>query len=63
VSEHPETDASEPSDPPAVVGRGAETYSRNAQNSRTFAWAGIAIALLTFIATVLAVVAAVAHWG
>jgi hypothetical protein len=30
-----------------------------AQNSRTFAWAGTAIALLTLIATVIAIVAAV----
>jgi uncharacterized membrane protein YidH (DUF202 family) len=30
-----------------------------AQNSRTFAWAGTAIALLTLIATVISVVAAV----
>lgn len=30
-----------------------------AQNSRTFAWAGTAIALLTLIATVIAVIAAI----
>jgi hypothetical protein len=30
-----------------------------AQNSRTFAWAGTAIALLTLVATVIAIVAAV----
>ena len=36
-----------------------EDARATAQNSRTFAWASIAIALLTLIATVIAVVAAV----
>ena len=36
-----------------------EDARATAQNSRTFAWAGTAIALLTLIATVIAVVAAV----
>ena len=36
-----------------------EDARATAQNSRTFAWAGTAIALLTLIATVVAVVAAV----
>ena len=36
-----------------------EDARSTAQNSRTFAWAGTAIALLTLIATVIAIVAAV----
>jgi hypothetical protein len=36
-----------------------EDARATAQNSRTFAWAGTAIALLTLIATVIAIVAAV----
>jgi uncharacterized membrane protein YidH (DUF202 family) len=36
-----------------------EDARSTAQNSRTFAWAGTAIALLTLVATVIAVVAAV----
>jgi hypothetical protein len=36
-----------------------EDARATAQNSRTFAWAGTAIALLTLVATVIAVVAAV----
>ena len=32
-----------------------------AQNSRTFAWAGTAIALLTLVATVLSIIAATGH--
>jgi hypothetical protein len=32
-----------------------------AQNSRTFAWAGTAIALLTLVATVLSIIAAIGH--
>ena len=35
-----------------------EDARSTAQNSRTFAWAGAAIALLTLIATVIAIVAA-----
>jgi uncharacterized membrane protein YidH (DUF202 family) len=36
-----------------------EDARSTAQNSRTFAWAGTAIALLTFLATVVSIVAAV----
>jgi hypothetical protein len=36
-----------------------EDARATAQNSRTFAWAGTAIALLTLIATVIAIVAAI----
>jgi hypothetical protein len=40
-----------------------EDARSTAQNSRTFAWAGTAIALLTLIATVVSIIAAVtAHW-
>ena len=40
-----------------------EDARSTAQNSRTFAWAGTAIALLTLVATVVAIVAAVALAG
>jgi len=36
-----------------------EDARSTAQNSRTFAWAGTAIALLTLIATVVSIIAAV----
>jgi hypothetical protein len=38
-----------------------EDARATAQNSRTFAWAGTAIALLTLVATVLSIVAATGH--
>jgi cell division protein FtsX len=46
----------------AILSSSVETQEdarATAQNSRTFAWAGTAIALLTLVATVISIVAAV----